>query len=160
MRVSIIAAIGQNREIGGKNQLLWNIPGELKRFREITTGHPIIMGRKTYESIGRILPNRTNIIITRDPNFKIEGAIIVGSLETAIESAQAQLGSSEIFVIGGGQVFKESLAKADRIYLTLVHKFFSEADVFFPEYSEFSKIITKEDKKGPDFDYTFLTLEK
>lgn len=85
--ISIIVAMDQNRLIGGQNKLLWNIPGELKRFREITTAHPIIMGRKTFESIGRVLPNRTNIIITRDPGFKVDGAIVVNSLEKAIEEA-------------------------------------------------------------------------
>src|SRR5258706_11117444 len=85
--ISAIAAIGENRELGAKNKLLWNIPGELKRFKEITTGHPIIMGRKTYESIGRVLPNRTNIIITRDSSFAVQGAVVVHSLDKAIEKA-------------------------------------------------------------------------
>src|SRR5258706_8448727 len=86
--ISAIAAIGENRELGAKNKLLWNIPGELKRFKEITTGHPIIMGRKTFESIGRVLPNRTNIIITRDPSFVVEGAVVVNSLNEAIHNAK------------------------------------------------------------------------
>jgi len=161
MIISAIAAIGENRELGGKNRLLWHIPGELKRFKEITTGHPIIMGRKTYESIGRVLPNRTNIIITQNPKLKIENAIVVRSLYEAIEKAKkAQGGKNEIFVIGGGQIFKESLPKIQRLYLTLVHKSFPEADVFFPEYEEFTKVVFQEENQSPEFSYTFLTLKK
>lgn len=92
-KISIIVATGKNREIGAKNKLLWKIPEELKRFKEITTGHPIIMGRKTHESIGRILPNRTNIIVTRDTAYDVEGAVVVHSLEEAIEKAQEVTGS-------------------------------------------------------------------
>ena len=91
-RISAIAAIGENRELGGKNQLLWHIPGELKRFKEITMGHPIIMGRKTFESIGRVLPGRANIIITRDSSFTVEGAIVVPSVEKTMEVAKTQPG--------------------------------------------------------------------
>jgi dihydrofolate reductase len=158
--ISAIAAIGENRELGKDNQLLWNIPGELKRFKEITTGHPIIMGRKTYNSIGRVLPNRTNIIITRDPQFKVEGAIIVDSVEQAVAQAKQAPGAEEIFVIGGGQIFKEMLAQTNRLYLTLVEKGF-DADTFFPEYqSEFTKEISRQSMEGPEFFYTFLTLER
>lgn len=160
MRISAIAAIGENRELGKNNQLLWHIPGELKRFKEITTGHPIIMGRKTYESIGRVLPDRTNIIISKNPEVRIEGAIIVDSLEKAIAVAKNKPGGdSEIFVIGGAQIFTQSLAFTDRLYLTLVHKAF-EADVYFPEYPQFTKVIEREDMQGPEFNYTFLTVEK
>lgn len=92
-KISIIVATGKNREIGAENKLLWTIPEELKRFKEITTGHPIIMGRKTHESIGRILPNRTNIIVTRDSNYKVEGAVVVHSLEEAISYASSLRGA-------------------------------------------------------------------
>src|SRR5258706_2166165 len=159
--ISAIAAIGENKELGAKNALLWNIPGELRRFKEITTGHPIIMGRKTFESIGRVLPNRTNIVITRDGSFKIEGIVVVDSLNSALEAArEAPGGDSEVFIIGGGQIFKESLPIVQKLYLTLVHKSFPEADVFFPEYKEFTKEISKENRESPEFSYTFLTLEK
>ncbi len=159
--ISIIAAIGKNREVGAKNALLWHIPGELKRFKEITIGHPIIMGRKTYESIGRVLPGRTNIIVTRDPEFKVDGAVIVDSLEKAIDIATNEK-VEEIFIIGGGQIWAQSLGKnlVDRLYLTLIDKEFSQADVFFPDYSAFKKVIEKKDMVGPEFNYTFLTLEK
>jgi len=162
--LSIIVAIGRNCEIGAKNKLLWNIPEELKRFKEITTGHAIIMGRKTHESIGRILPNRTNIIISRDPNYSVEGAVVVHSLEEAIEYATslrdhevARQSSSnkqslpkgkqdhhvaitsrddknKLFIIGGAQIFEQALPKADKLYITLVDQDFPEADTFFPEY--------------------------
>ena len=158
--ISIIAAIGENRELGGNNQLLWNIPGELKRFKEITTGHPIIMGRKTFESIGRVLPNRTNIIITREPSFSVEGALVTDSVEKAVAIARKQEGGNEIFIIGGGQIFTQALPTTDRLYLTLVHKTFSEADVFFPEYLEFKKEIERQEMQGPEFTYSFVTLEK
>jgi len=125
-KVSIIVAIGRNREIGAKNQLLWKIPEELRRFKEITTGHPIIMGRKTHESIGRVLPGRTNIIVTRDTRYEIreEGAIVVHSLEEALEKAQDADGSEEVFIIGGAQIFAEALPTADKLYVTLVDRTF------------------------------------
>lgn len=131
MKTSIIVAMGRNREIGTKNKLLWKIPEELKRFKEITTGHPIIMGRKTHESIGRILPNRTNIIITRDSSYQVEGGVVVHSLEEAIEKAKEAQGSEEIFIIGGAQVFAEALPMADKLYVTLVDADFPDADSFF-----------------------------
>lgn len=158
--ISAVAAIGEHNELGGGNTLLWHIPGELKRFKEITMGHPIIMGRKTYDSIGRILPGRTNIIITRDPSYTLEGAVIATSLDEALEKAKASEGGEHIFIIGGGQIFKEALSTIDRLYLTLVHKKFSEADTFFPEYNEFTKIIEEQDMVGEEFNYTFKTLEK
>ncbi len=180
MIISAIAAIGENKELGAKNALLWNIPGELKRFKEITTGHPIIMGRKTYESIGRVLPNRTNIIITRDTLFNVDGAVAVQSLEEALmESSKHRVESSEhkvekkltsdyslltsedeIFIIGGGQIFKQALPLVQKLYLTIVHKTFPQADVFFPDYSEFKNVISKQNIQGPEFSYTFLTVER
>lgn len=158
-RISAIAAIGEKRELGKNNQLLWHIPGELARFKQITTGHPIIMGRKTYESIGRVLPNRTNIIITRDKNFTVPGAVVVASTDEALKKAKEAEGASEIFVIGGGQIFSELLPQTERLYLTLVHKSF-DADVYFPDYTTFTKEIERKDMVGPEFDYTFLTVEK
>ncbi|MDE2025466.1 MAG: dihydrofolate reductase [Patescibacteria group bacterium] len=160
-RISAIAAIGENRELGRNNQLLWHIPGELARFKEITMGHPIIMGRKTFESIGRVLPGRANIIITRDASYKVKGAFIVESVEKATEVAKEQPGGdSEIFVIGGGQIFKETIPMTDRLYLTIVHKSYPDADVYYPEYPEFTNVISTEDKQGQEFAYTFLTLDR
>lgn len=160
-RISAVAAIGEQRELGRNNQLLWHIPGELARFKQITMGHPIIMGRKTFESIGRVLPGRANIIITRDSLYTVDGAIVVESVEKAIEVAKTQPGGdSEIFVIGGGQIFKETLPLTDRLYLTIVHKTYPDADVYYPEYPQFTKVITKEDMQGSEFAYTFLTLDR
>ncbi|MDP3941785.1 MAG: dihydrofolate reductase [bacterium] len=182
--ISIIAAIGKNRELGKNNALLWNIPGELPRFKRITTGHPIIMGRKTFASIGRPLPNRTNIIITRNKELGIvnnEGVIIVNSLEQAIEEAKKHLHDfsppspqseqssdvpspksgeglqGEIFIIGGGQIFEQALPMTDKIYLTLVDKEF-DADTFFPDYSAFTKVVEREDHESEEFKYSFITL--
>jgi dihydrofolate reductase len=138
--------------------MLWHIPAELKRFKEITTGHTIIMGRKTHESIGRLLPNRTNIIITRDTEYKVDGAVIVHSLEEAIEKAQA-IDSKEIFVIGGGQIFNEAISLADKLYLTIVEGNF-EGDVYFPDYSHFSKQIFKLPQESDGYKYTFIELTK
>ncbi|MBI2443270.1 MAG: dihydrofolate reductase [Candidatus Levybacteria bacterium] len=164
--ISIIAAIGKNRELGKNNALLWHIPGELPRFKHITMGHPIIMGRKTFESIGRVLPNRTNIVITRDFSTRprlaemqgVETVKFVGSLDEAIEEAKKATGSEEIFVIGGGQIFEQALPLADKLYLTLVAASF-DADTFFPDYSMFSKVVEREEHES-EFKYTFLTLQR
>lgn len=158
--ISIIAAIGKNRELGKDNELLWNIPGDLKRFRELTSGHSIIMGRKTYESIGRILPNRTNIIITRNKDFNVDGASVVDSLENAIKLAKESSGSEEIFVIGGGQIFEQAMAVVDRIYLTIVDMEYPDADVYFPEYKEFSKTIFEESHSDSDPRFKYINIEK
>jgi len=147
--LSLIAVIGRNRELGLDNHLLWHIPGDLAHFKKLTTGHPVIMGRKTFESIGKPLPGRTNIIISSNP------AVGVSSVREALEHAKKAPGSEEIFVIGGGKVFSETIDLADRLYLTIVDKT-AEADVFFPVYSEFSRVISKELQEG----YTYLTLEK
>ena len=138
--------------------MLWHIPAELRRFKEITTGHPIIMGRKTHESIGRLLPNRTNIIITRDPDYTVDGAVVVHSLEEAIEKARA-IDGSEIFIICGGQIFNESLHLADKLYLTIVEGNFT-GDVYFPDYSQFSKQVFKMPQESDGYKYTFIELTK
>lgn len=160
MKVSMIAAIGKNRELGRGNKLIWHIPKDLKRFREVTLGHPIIMGRKTFESIGRLLPNRTNIIITRDPNYKVEGAIIVSSIQEALRQAQGKLGSEEIFIIGGAQIYALGMRYADKLYLTKIDEEARDADTFFPDYSMFKKVISEEEQEGASFRYKFITLER
>lgn len=134
-RVSIVVALDDFRGIGKDNGLLWNLSSDLKRFKEITTGHPIIMGRKTYESIGRPLPNRTNIVITRNSEFHPEGVVVVHDLDEAFEEA-AKLNPEEIFVIGGGEIFNQVLPITERIYLTHVFGDFG-AEIYFPEYAEF-----------------------
>ena len=156
--VSMIAAIGKRRELGKENKLLWHIPADMKRFRQITVNHAVIMGRKTYESIGRPLPKRTNIVITRDINFKADGCIVVHSLEEGIEVGKTYE-KEEIFIIGGAQIYTQGLKYADRLYLTLVDREF-DADAFFPEYSEFTKVVSEEKGEENGYRYTFLTLEK
>lgn len=159
MRISAIAAIAKNRGLGYHGKLLFHAPGDFQRMRELTIGHPIIMGRKTYESIGRILPGRTNIIITRDTNYSVEGAIIAHSLDDALQKAQEAEGNEEVFIFGGGQIYKEALPRTDRLYLTVVDKE-AEADTFFPDYSEFTKVIEKEERHDWEYPYRFVTLEK
>ncbi len=123
MRVSIIAAIGENRELGKNNHLIWKFHEDLQRFKRLTTGHPIIMGRKTFESIGRVLPERLNVIISREHGLAIAGAEVVSSVEEAIERVKKIAPKTkEIFIIGGGQIYAESMPHVDRLYLTLIHK--------------------------------------
>lgn len=129
--LSAIVAMAENRVIGKNNQLPWHLPADLKHFKAITTGNPILMGRKTYESIGKPLPNRTNIIITRDTNFTAPGCFVVNSIEKAITLASEQ-GSKEIFIIGGAEVYRQLLPHIERIYLTLVHSNI-DGDTYFPE---------------------------
>ena len=157
--INIIVAISKkNRAIGKNNDLLWRISEDLKRFKEITTGHPVIMGRKTFESIGRPLPNRTNIITTRNKDLKIIGALVTNSLEEAIHKASEL--DSEIFIIGGAEIYKETINLANRLYLTIIDEE-KEGDAFFPDYSQFTKIISAEDKTtDTGLQYRWLVLEK
>jgi len=161
MKVSIIVAIaGSKRVIGKEGNMPWNIPEELKRFREITMGHPIIMGRKTHKSIGKALPGRTNIIITRDSVYTAEGCIVVDSLEKALQRAKLSRGNDEIFVIGGGEIYKQALPIADKLYLTKIENEV-EGDVVFPDYSEFKKVANEsEEHRSDGFKYKFLELER
>ncbi|MEI6280563.1 MAG: dihydrofolate reductase [bacterium] len=172
--ISIIAAIGKNNELGKKNDLLWNMPADMKRFRETTRGHTVIMGQKTFESlakdengkqVGRLLPNRRNIILTLDKSFASKGAEIVYSVEE-LENLLKKTSKpkEENFVIGGGQIYKLFIEKADKLYITHVHETFPDAEVFFPEiipivWNETSHEEHKKDRKNP-FDYTFSTYER
>lgn len=157
MIISAIAAMDEKRGIGEGNELLFKIPGDFERMKNLTSGHPIIMGRKTHESIGRILPQRTNIIITGDPSYKVEGAIVVHSLEEALEVARKSPGSDEIFIFGGAKVFAQALSQIDKLYLTLVKGDYN-ADVFFPDYSDFKKVVYKEKVSENGYDYEFIDL--
>jgi len=132
MILSAILAMDKNRGIGFGNKLPWHLPDDLKRFKEITRGHSVIMGRKTYESIGRLLPERKNIIVTRDKGYKAEGAVIAHSIEEAIEEVKNE---EESFVIGGGEIVKLALPYLNKMYLTLVDTEIP-ADSFFPEFDE------------------------
>jgi len=157
MKLSIIAAIAsKNRALGKDNELIYKIPEDLKRFKKLTEGHAIIMGRKTFESIGYPLPNRLNIIITRDKNFSEKGITVVHSLEEALQQIQ---GEDEVFVIGGGQIYKEAMPLADKLYLTIVEGNPS-ADTFFPDYSDFKKVVFEESHESNRLKYRFLDLEK
>lgn len=171
MKVSAIAIISRNKGLGFENHLLFHIPGELPRLKKITmgegpVGHALIMGRKTFDSIGKPLPGRLNIVVTRQGGEDIPGVcIFVDSLEKALEVAkdaevQKPENQQEVFILGGGQIFKEALPLTDRLYLTIVNHEVV-ADVFFPAYEkEFTKIIEKEEKTDWEYPYTFLTLER
>lgn len=159
--ISVIAAIGKNNELGKKNQLLWNLPADLKHFKEITSGHTVIMGQKTFESIGRPLPNRRNIVLTRD-NFNRDGVEISDSLEKTLASFKDS--GEEVFIIGGGQIYKQSMDFADKLYITHVDMEDIDADTFFPEiipivWNEVTHEEHKKDEKNA-YDYTFSVYEK
>lgn len=160
MIISLIVAMDENRAIGYKNKLPWNLPSELNYFREITKRKPVIMGRKTYESIGRPMPERLNIILTRDKNYKADNCIVVNSREDAIKAAK---GSNEIMVIGGAEIYKLFLPVANRLYVTKVHGEF-KGDTYFPEFDENEWVEVKEkffekDNKN-EYSYTIMVLER
>lgn len=155
--ISIVAAVSENGVIGKDNGLPWHISADLKRFRELTTGHVVIMGRKTFESIGRALPNRINIVVTRDEEFSAPGCIICHSLEDALKVGQEN--DDKIFVIGGEQIFSESMDKVSRLYLTLVEGEF-EGDAHFPNYSAFERVVEERSGKSNGLGYKFLILER
>ena len=164
MLVSLIAAASENNVIGRDGGLPWHLPDDLQFFKRKTTGHPIIMGRKTFESFGaKPLPDRDNIIITRDRHYKAEGCTISPSLDEAILLAQRSGSSEEIFIIGGGEIYTQAMAIADRIYLTRVH-IDIEGDVFFPEIDETVwEEVGREEHKADDrhdVPFTFITLQK
>lgn len=144
--LSIVVALAKpNNAIGKNNDLLWKIPEDLRHFRELTMGHPIIMGRKTYESIGRPLPGRKNIVITRDPEWqKKEGISVVPDITSALELGKKE-NKGEIFVIGGGQIYKQTLALAQRLYVTLVEGNYPEATIFFPTYEEMFNLVSEKE---------------
>lgn len=175
MNISIIAAMGRNRELGFGNQLPWHLPDDLKRFKALTTGHVIVMGRKTYEAIGRPLPNRTNVVITRNKGFSAHGCVVVNSMEDAIKTAETSRSSvgansantansaDEIFVIGGAEIYKLALPFANRMYLTHVDADMN-ADVYFPEFNEKEWRIVKtephaRDEKHP-YSFVFKVYER
>ena len=158
--LSIIAAIGQNNALGKDNQLIWHLPADLKRFKKVTSGHHVIMGRKTFESLGKPLPNRTTIIISRDKNYHADGCIIVNSLAEAIEVAQ---NDENPYILGGAEIYRQSMDIADVLDLTFVHQTF-EADVYFPEIDKntwketFREDHLKDDKNK--FDFSFVKYER
>src|SRR3989344_2361863 len=158
MKISMIAAIASgNNALGLNGRLIYAIPEDLKRFKEITTGHAIIMGRKTFESIGMPLPNRRNIVITRDEDYFAEEVVIVHSLEEALGLVQNE---DEVFIIGGGEIYKEAIDMADKLYLTVIEGS-PEADTYFPDYSDFKKVTFEEEHESDEgLKYKFLDLMK
>ncbi len=162
-RISIIVAHSKNMVIGKGNDLIWEIPDDHARFKKITMGHPVIMGRKTWESIPekfRPLPGRTNFVITRDNSYSAPGATVTTSIEDALASARQAPGNEEIFVVGGGEIYKAALPFTDRLYITLIDKEV-EGDTFFPEYANiFTKKISEESREFEGLKYSYLILEK
>jgi len=155
--ISIIVATSKNIFIGNNNSLIWKLPADLKRFKQITTGNTVVMGRKTYESIGKPLPNRRNIIITRDTNYLVDNCEIVNSLEEAL-----MLCNNDCFIIGGGEIYKQSIDIADKIYLTLVQEDF-EGDTYFPEIGKEWTKVFREDYEGDEKNehkYSFIDYER
>ena len=161
--LSIVAALGNNRALGKGGQLLWNIPDDLKHFKQLTLGHPVVMGRKTWESLPekfRPLPDRTNIIVTRQRNYEATGAQVASSFEKALAATASALGADEVFIIGGGELYTTALPHTNRLYLTLIDDE-KEGDAFFPEYEkEFTKIISDESRESDGLKYRWLTLER
>lgn len=160
--VSQIVAVGENREMGKDNDLPWGraLPTDMKRFRDKIRGHTIISGRRTFESMGaKPLPNRTNIIVTREEDYRPEGVIVVHSIEKAIDVAR-KTEKEEVFVIGGGQVFAAAMPYTDKIYLTLIHAKFPDADTFYPDYPDFKKEVYREKVSENGYDYEFIDLER
>ena len=158
--ITIIAAIANNNALGLNNKLIWHLPEDLKRFKRVTTGHHVIMGRKTFESLGKPLPNRTTIIITRNKNYKANNCIIVNSLDEALENAKQD---KNPYILGGAEIYKLAMPIANKLDLTIVqHEF--EADAFFPEidtsiWKEKSRVNFKADEMNK-YDYSFVTYEK
>ena len=160
MLVSIIAAMDRNRLIGRENQLPWHLPADLAHFKQVTMGKPIIMGRKTYESIGRALPGRTNIVLTRSPDFNADGVLTANTLQQALDYVSAE---DEVMIIGGSAIYELTLPRADRLYLTYVENSF-EGDAWFPDFDlQQWRIIASEehsaDEKNPS-DYRFVTYAR
>lgn len=149
--------MAQNRVIGRANKLPWHLPRDLKRFKDLTVGHPVIMGRKTYESVGMPLPKRENIVVSRQPGYAAPGVRVVATVDEALKLCEGK--TDEAFIIGGGELWRASWDKIDRIYLTVIHQDF-EGDAFFPEFDmQAYKEIEHEDFTDP-MPYSFITLER
>jgi dihydrofolate reductase len=161
MKISLIVAMASNRAIGLNNQMPWHLSADLKRFKQITMGHPIIMGRLTFEAIGRPLSGRTNIIVSRNPVYQAEGCVVVDSVEAAI-SYGCQF-ADEVFIIGGATLYEATLAMADTLYITQINQDF-EGDTFFPDidFSDWTEVEREDvvDDAKDSFTYSFLKLQK
>ncbi len=166
MKISIVVAVAENGAIGRGGDLLWRLPADLQHFKRITTGHHVVMGRKTYESIPpkfRPLPERINIIVTRQKTFKAEGCRVVSTIEEAIQFAEDS-GEEELMIIGGGEIYKQIFERTNKIYLTTVKHSFDDADTFFPEIKESEwKEISREQNQADDkhaYAYEFKELKR
>lgn len=153
--------MGEKNEIGFENQLLWHLPKDLKHFKDLTSGHPVIMGRKTYESIGKPLPNRTNIVVSRQKDWFEEGILIVGSIKEAVKFAKKI--DEEVFIIGGGNIYEQTMDVTDKLEVTLV-KADLQADTYFPKidpkvWRKVDEVCHEKDEKN-QYDFCFQTYEK
>lgn len=156
MILSNVVVVDKNLGIGRNNQLLVHFPADLKYFKKLTTGHTVIMGRKTYESMGKALPNRRNIVITRQKDYTLTDAEVKHSLSEALDLCKDE---NEVFVVGGAEIFKQALPESDKIYLTRIHKLF-DADTFFPRIDNSWKEAKREDHQADEknpFNYSFIT---
>ncbi|HSQ16969.1 MAG TPA: dihydrofolate reductase [Anaerolineales bacterium] len=162
MIISLIVAMDERGGIGLNNQVPWHLPSDLKRFKSLTMGHYLIVGRKTYESIGRLLPGRMMIIVTRANQYQAAGCLVAASLKEALSIA-AQAGENEVFIGGGGQIFAQAIAIADRIYLTQVHTT-AEADVYFPAWDRANWQVVQQleqaQAENEAIAYSFIVLER
>jgi dihydrofolate reductase len=162
--ISLIAAVARNHVIGAGNRLPWRLPADLQRFRALTVGHPVVMGRKTYESIGRPLRGRTNIVLTRQAGYQAPGCIVVSDLDAALRAAGETAGGEtapEVFIIGGAELYRQTLALAGRLYITEVTADVPDGDAFFPEidpalWQEVERVPHQPDARHP-YAYTFVT---
>ncbi|MCF6167219.1 dihydrofolate reductase [Lutibacter sp.] len=158
--ITIIAAVAENNALGKDNKLIWHLPADLKRFKKVTANHHVIMGRKTFESLGKPLPNRTNIIVTHNTNFSAENCIVVNSLQQALKAVK---NDENPFILGGAEIYKQAIEIADKLDITFVHHKF-EADVFFPEIDKSVWKETRREHFDADeknkYDYSFVTFER
>ena len=160
MLISLIAAMAHERVIGKGNAMPWHLPADLRHFKSVTLGKPVVMGRRTFESIGRPLPGRRNLVISRNPQWQADGVEVAASLDEALSLLS---GSDEVMIIGGGQLYAEALPRADRLYLTHIELVVA-GDTYFPDYSlynwcELEKTSHQPDEKNP-YGYTFVTLAR
>jgi len=159
--IALVVAAAENNVIGKDNNLIWHLPADLQHFKSITMGHPMLMGRKTFESIGKPLPGRTTIIITTQQDYKAEGCVVTHSLQEAIEKGREL--DEQLYVIGGAEIYRRILPQADTIYLTRVHESF-DGDAYFPELQEDAWQLIAEEHHEPDeknkYSYTFQTLKR
>lgn len=158
MKISLIVAMTENRVIGKDGDIPWKLPEDQKRFKSLTQGHTLIMGRRTYESIGRPLPNRRNVVVTRQKDYSAPGCEVVESLDAALRLARTS-GETEAFVGGGAGLYAEALPAADRIYLTVIHTQ-AEGDTFFPEFDTANFVEASRERMNGPLEFSYVTYDK